>query len=834
MSLKFNPLIYSGFDFGPQDLAIGLPIAGATPNSALIVDNDTKLNNVPMAKGQLLIGRDGNTPVAAQLTPTPKQVLIDSQDGAITLSLPQDIDVDSTPTFANLVLTDTAFDAGSLDTLTNTGTLYIGGSFAANVIVGNTASLVKIQGQLEVQDKLVTLNHTGALDSGASSGFQIEEDGSITGYFKVSEAVQPRENWLLKAPGSNGVVTIKPGATDYTIDQGSHNPVTIDATPNGLSIDGNYTQILSIALASATQTGALSLTDWSTFNNKEDYIAPGLTTDYWRGDKSWQVLNTDAVAEATNLYFTDARARLAISSTSPVDYDNVTGVISMLPADTDTNGYLKFEDWNTFYNKEPAITAGTTLQYWRGDKSWQTLDTGVVPENGNLYFTEQRVYDSLSGTAPINFNSATGEISISQASALTDGYISSADYVTFIKKDGSVTYTADQPMGNNKIIDLKDPTEPQDAATKYYVDNAIGGLSWKQAVHVASTGANVPLTGSTPLFIDSHQIDDGERILLKDQTAATDNGIYIMNDDGLGNYTLTRSLDMDTWNDVYHSVMLVEFGTINQGSKWVNTNDSYGTLGITPITFVVFSVEGAVYGTGTPDHVAYWSGASTLASETHLAPLRGGLGVDASTATGFVKFNAGVASFDTTVDLTSEVENTLPFANGGLGFNSAAPGDANKILSINTTEDGISTRIIQGDEGIAVNQDSSSITIVNTQYTPYDFKLNSNAITDNALNQPSGLILTTSNIVCNVLLTLEFEFSGEYKHCVFDIKLTQRDITGNWANYDKTISYTGNFEPVGFDINISPTTYELLIDLGVIPGITPGSGNCYHRVFNYA
>lgn len=40
---------------------------------------------------------------------------------------------------------------------------------------------------------------------------------------------------------------------------------------------------------------------------------------------------------------------------------------------------------------EPAITAGTSLQYWRGDKTFQTLNTGVVPESGNIYFTEPRV-----------------------------------------------------------------------------------------------------------------------------------------------------------------------------------------------------------------------------------------------------------------------------------------------------------------------------------------------------------------------------------------------------------------------------------------------------------
>ena len=44
---------------------------------------------------------------------------------------------------------------------------------------------------------------------------------------------------------------------------------------------------------------------------------------------------------------------------------------------------------------EPAITAGTSLQYWRGDKTFQTLNTSVVPESGNVYFTEPRVRNTI-------------------------------------------------------------------------------------------------------------------------------------------------------------------------------------------------------------------------------------------------------------------------------------------------------------------------------------------------------------------------------------------------------------------------------------------------------
>ena len=94
------------------------------------------------------------------------------------------------------------------------------------------------------------------------------------------------------------------------------------------------THTFNLPTASATKRGALSSADWSTFNGKQDYITAGTTLEYWRGDKTWQTLNTSVVPELTNLYFTDARARTAISltttgSTGAATYNNSTGVLNI-------------------------------------------------------------------------------------------------------------------------------------------------------------------------------------------------------------------------------------------------------------------------------------------------------------------------------------------------------------------------------------------------------------------------------------------------------------------------------------------------------------------------
>jgi len=76
----------------------------------------------------------------------------------------------------------------------------------------------------------------------------------------------------------------------------------------------------------------------------------------------------------------------------------------------------------SFSGKQDFITAGTSDQYFRGDKTWQTLNTASVPESGtNLYYTDSRARTSITGTAPIAFSNTTGIISISKGDDSTNG-----------------------------------------------------------------------------------------------------------------------------------------------------------------------------------------------------------------------------------------------------------------------------------------------------------------------------------------------------------------------------------------------------------------------------
>ena len=121
-----------------------------------------------------------------------------------------------------------------------------------------------------------------------------------------------------------------------------------------------------------------------------------------------------------------------------------------------------------------------------------------------------------------------------------------------------------------KITGLANPTDDQEAATKSYVDAKVNGLTWKNSVNVLAE-TNVPLTGSTPLSIDSHTISDGYRVLLINQTTSTEDGIYDVAISG-GSYALTRSADAFTYAELIGASVYVIEGTSYNSTTWVQSN----------------------------------------------------------------------------------------------------------------------------------------------------------------------------------------------------------------------------------------------------------------------
>lgn len=163
--------------------------------------------------------------------------------------------------------------------------------------------------------------------------------------------------------------------------------------------------------------------------------AGGTTTTYLRGPSEWATLDTSAVPENGSLYFTNTRARAALSVGAALGYDATNGLITCLLASGASAGCLSAADWSTFNGKEPAISTGATTTYWRGDKSFQTLDTSAVPENSNQYFTNQRARDALSVASNGGITYSSGVFQLEDGSStLVSG--TDVDWSLRVKKNG--------------------------------------------------------------------------------------------------------------------------------------------------------------------------------------------------------------------------------------------------------------------------------------------------------------------------------------------------------------------------------------------------------------
>ena len=142
-------------------------------------------------------------------------------------------------------------------------------------------------------------------------------------------------------------------------------------------------------------------------------------------------------------------------------------------------------------------------------------------------------------------------------------------------------------FNSQKITSLADPTNAQDAATKAYVDAARSGLDVKQSVR-ATTTANITLSG-TPT-IDDVVLVAGDRVLVKNQSTASQNGIYVV---AAGSWA--RATDADSDTEVTPGMFtFVEEGTDNGDSGWVLSTNSVITLGTTALTFAQFSGTGQI------------------------------------------------------------------------------------------------------------------------------------------------------------------------------------------------------------------------------------------------
>lgn len=147
--------------------------------------------------------------------------------------------------------------------------------------------------------------------------------------------------------------------------------------------------------------------------------------------------------------------------------------------------------------------------------------------------------------------------------------------------------TANIDINSNELTNVSDPTSAQSVATKAYVDAVKTGLDVKGSVKVATT-ANITLSGTQT--IDGIAVSADERVLVKNQSTGSQNGIY---DCKAGAWA--RSSDFDANTEVTSGAFVfVEQGTVNADAGFVLTTDGTITVGTTALSFTQFSGAGQI------------------------------------------------------------------------------------------------------------------------------------------------------------------------------------------------------------------------------------------------
>ena len=346
---------------------------------------------------------------------------------------------------------------------------------------------------------------------------------------------------------------------------------------------------------------------------------------------------------------------LTASSAITTDSNSKVDTIKLRGADNSTPGNIVLDD---------------------NDGNFATTLKGAATLGGNIDITLPTTAGTVITTG--NLTGITGTIgsldTLSIDNITIDGNtISSTDSNGNIKLDPEGSGTID--VSSAKITNLGTPTSDADATTKAYVDGLINGLDIKESVKLATT-ANIAgtynngtgtITGSGNGAlgnIDGVATTTNDRILVKDQTDAKHNGIYVLTTvgDGSNAFVLTRAGDADASAEISGGAFFfVEQGTTNADNGFVTTHNGNPTLGTDNIVFQQFSGAGQI-------------------------TAGNGLDKSGNTISVDLKANGGlvIESTELAVDLgASSITGTLAVGDGGTGLTTIAKGS---VLVANTLD----------------------------------------------------------------------------------------------------------------------------------------------------
>jgi hypothetical protein len=340
------------------------------------------------------------------------------------------------------------------------------------------------------------------------------------------------------------------------------------------------------------------------------------------------------------------------------------------------------------------------------------------------------------------------------------------------------------------------PSNPSDIANKLYVDTVAQGLSPKGSCSAATT-ANISLSGLQT--IDGYTLLANDRVLVKNQTTSSQNGIYVASSGAW-----SRSLDMDVWAEVPGAYTVVINGTQYGNTGWVSTSAETGTINVTPITWVQFSGN-ATYFAGTGLTLA-----SNTFSITNTGVTAGSYGSASNTLSATVNAQGQLSALSAqAISIApSQINATIP--NSGLtnssitvNGNAIALGGSATITAINpyalTIGTGLTGTSYNGSIATTIAIDSTVVTLSGSQ-----------TLTNKTLTSPA--ISTISN---TGTLTLPTSTDTLVGRATTDT-LTNKSISGS----TNTLTNIGNGSLTNSSITIGSTSISLGATASTLTSVT--------------
>ena len=228
-------------------------------------------------------------------------------------------------------------------------------------------------------------------------------------------------------------------------------------------------------------------------------------------------------------------------------------------------------------------TATDTIFIYTGS-AWKSIPHTIV-SGGGAGIAEALTVSEANGTVTLTLNVAdtdsAGLLPATFRQMLNDA-TSDATASKLVKRDGN---------GNAKVAT---PTDAAHIATKGYVDAARQGLDVKQSVRAATVGAiNISADLEAGDLIDGVTLVAGDRVLVKDQSTATENGIYVAVASGAASRSSDANGTADTGELKPGTFTFVEEGAVNSDKGFVVSTNGTITIGSTSIAWTQFSGAGS-------------------------------------------------------------------------------------------------------------------------------------------------------------------------------------------------------------------------------------------------